>query len=353
MTKLTSDTITALRFPLILAVVMQHTYIINRPIGVTVPVPAGRFPIFDIFAQVVQAEVATVAVPLFFFISGYLFFHGLEKFNKQVYLSKLKRRMHSLVIPYFIWNTLFLLYVEFIHVVAPSLLLYKKSLIEMSLPQILNCYWDLSQGLIPLWFIRDLIIINLFAPVIYFLLHHRYSWLVLFAFLGLYLSGHFHYEAGVGMRAAFPYMLGAWFSINGKDMATLSKLALPLLLAFVAVISIDCYLSLEGTSNFAIYHFGQILGILAIIAACSIGVKLEIFSVNKFLAKGSFFVFVFHMFIIYIPAKLWIYVLPVNTFTCIVALLAIPLIVGYACIGIYWILNKMCPSVMKVAMGER
>ena len=67
----------------------------------------------------------------------------------------------------------------------------------------------------------------------------------------------------------------------------------------------------------------------------------------------SFFVFVFHMFIIYIPAKLWVYILPVNGWTATLALVMIPIIVAYMCLGIYRLLNLLMPRMMAVAMGER
>lgn len=79
MNNLTSQTITAIRFPMIVCVVLLHTFIIDRPVNGQVFIPSGRYPIFDIFQQLYQNELANVAVPMFFFISGYLFFYGIKK----------------------------------------------------------------------------------------------------------------------------------------------------------------------------------------------------------------------------------------------------------------------------------
>lgn len=46
--------------------------------------------------------------PLFFAISGYLFFYSVD-FSGKVYAGKMKRRLHSLLVPYFLWNTIYLL----------------------------------------------------------------------------------------------------------------------------------------------------------------------------------------------------------------------------------------------------
>lgn len=67
-----------------------------------------------------------------------------------------------------------MLFVGIVNAIAPSLLTYKRSFMDMTLPEVANCFWVLSQGLIPLWFIRDVVVMNLFSPIVYFILHHKY-----------------------------------------------------------------------------------------------------------------------------------------------------------------------------------
>ena len=57
----TSQTIATLRFPLIVAVVLLHTYIIDRPIGGTIYVAHGQYPFFDLFAHIYQSEFGNMA----------------------------------------------------------------------------------------------------------------------------------------------------------------------------------------------------------------------------------------------------------------------------------------------------
>ena len=94
----TSQVITWLRFPLIMAVVMLHTYLIDKPIDGIVYVKSGQFPFFDYLEHIIRVEIANMAVPLFFFISGFLFFCG-EAFTRNTFILKLKKRFHSLLIP--------------------------------------------------------------------------------------------------------------------------------------------------------------------------------------------------------------------------------------------------------------
>ena len=110
MNKLTSQTITTIRFPMMVCVVLLHTFIIDRPIGGEILVPNGKYLIFDIFQQLYQNELANVAVPMFFFISGYLFYCGIKEFQLRIFIEKLRRRVHSLFIPYILWNFYFQTY---------------------------------------------------------------------------------------------------------------------------------------------------------------------------------------------------------------------------------------------------
>ena len=350
----TSQTIATLRFPLIVAVVLLHTYIIDRPIGGTIYVAHGQYPFFDLFAHIYQSEFGNMAVPLFFFISGFLFFCGMDKFSWRIIEKKLKKRVHSLLIPFFIWNVVFILFVALVNAISPSLLTYKKSFVDMTFGEVLNCFWDLSQGLIPLWFIRDLMIINIFSPIIYFMLKNKISKLIILGFTFLILSQIFHYVPGIGMRCAYPYMLGAWFSINGKDfIIVLKKYIYPLSFLLILLVGIDTYLWSNDVKSFALNRLAQIIGILIIPLWVSRCLEIGFLQKKDFLSKGSFFVFVFHMFIIYIPAKLWVYVLPVNGWTATVALLVIPILVAYLCLGIYKILLIYAPKITEIAVGER
>lgn len=52
----------------------------------------------------ISSELMCGAVPVFFILSGYLFFRNVKVFMPQVYVEKLRRRVHTLLIPYLLWN---------------------------------------------------------------------------------------------------------------------------------------------------------------------------------------------------------------------------------------------------------
>ena len=156
-----SSIITATRFPSAVLIVMLHTFIVDESIFGKIYVSSADYPWLKTVCHVLKADFGEAAVPLFFFISGFLFFYNTH-FDLTVYQKKNKKRIHSLLIPYLIWNTVFFIFVHSLQFIYPSLADNHKPFSELGWKGILDAYWNLSEGLIPLWFVRDLIIINFF-----------------------------------------------------------------------------------------------------------------------------------------------------------------------------------------------
>lgn len=351
--QLLSHTISWLRFPLIVGIVLLHTYIINRPVAGHV-VTVDNSPYFALFEHIAKADIGEITVPLFFFISGFLFFYRVDKWNQQVYVRKLKSRFHTLVIPYLLWNTLFLLYVAFLGWIMPSLLTFKKSFLTMTPLEILNTYWELSQGLIPLWFIRDLIIINLLSWILYWMLKPKYGIFVIFILGIIFLSAQWHYLPGVGLRSLFPYMLGAWFSINKCNFVKLiSPYRYWLLVLLFILIVVETYLWETGRYSFAVNRACLLCGVLSVPLFVAQGLERNYLQLRKWKEESSFFIYVFHMFIVHLPFVLLARIIPLNDLTAAVLQIAIPILVAYTCAVIYWGLKKMMPTPMRIAVGGR
>jgi len=95
-----SKVINAMRFPLIILVVLFHLnppeLIVNSP-----------FTSYNIIASFFSANgIARLAVPTFFLISGYFYFYHLKGWSKFVYINKLRKRLHTLLIPFYMKNVL-------------------------------------------------------------------------------------------------------------------------------------------------------------------------------------------------------------------------------------------------------
>lgn len=85
-----SETISYLRFPLIVLVVMIHSKFDGVVVNGVGLMHDGGFPCYSTISTLVSNIIASIAVPLFYFISGFLFFQNCI-FSFDVYCSKIKK----------------------------------------------------------------------------------------------------------------------------------------------------------------------------------------------------------------------------------------------------------------------
>ena len=106
-----SESIYMLRFPLAILVVFVHGF--GAEINITELHAGGLsgLAVYDYIRLFFSVVISRSAVPVFFIISGYLLFLKVEKYDKAIYISKLRKRLHGLVIPYVSWILLFVLWI--------------------------------------------------------------------------------------------------------------------------------------------------------------------------------------------------------------------------------------------------
>ena len=100
----------AIRFPLALMVVLIHCRI-NFDDWVLPDWKDFSGIEFCTALQIFFSSIVSeIAVPTFFLISGYFFFYKTDVFSFKVYANKLKKRIHTLLVPYLLWNILTILF---------------------------------------------------------------------------------------------------------------------------------------------------------------------------------------------------------------------------------------------------
>lgn len=177
-----------LRFPLIVGVVFIHSFGAPFDISSLDIYHMDDIDYFNIFRVSISHVLTHVCVPVFFLISGYLFFRGLEKWDFAVYTQKLKRRFKTLLVPYLIWNT--------VSILLSLFFIFHKDGFEgvsdfFNNKNIYQLYWDFHTwntdrvnwlGLLhpdtspycpPLWFLRDLMVVCVFSPLLWIIFNSR------------------------------------------------------------------------------------------------------------------------------------------------------------------------------------
>lgn len=385
--KLQSTTIDLLRFPLAIMVIFIHML---PPVvgvdGADFPVLSGS-GILNITEITLSYVIPFIAVPCFFLISGYLFFANFQKWSFEGYKSKLRSRIKTLVLPYILWNLVPFLIVlgkmTFRVVVRgkPS-----DELISMLSKDIWHIFYDtyhwdagvswLGEKLylagpfdLPLWFLRDLIVVTLFTPVIYFMIRKFKIYFI--ALLALaFVSGVWILLPGFGITAFFFFSLGTYMALNKINIVQFvhkyKYLIVPLFLLQLCLkvyfyggnttISPSIAMPLIYFCTFFIC-FGVFFAFY-VASYCALKFKAR---PNKLLVSSCFFIYALHD--LYMPgigrlldtvrsytAKL----IPIdNAWGELLAYLLIPFLTAAVCILILQGLRRIAPRFAAVISGNR
>ena len=205
-----------LRFPMIVLVTFAHSY---GRVEDSFALLASDWNTYEFLKLLVSQTLVKVAMPVFFIMSGYLFFANVDKWDVATYKKKILRRVKTLLIPYLIWNLL---------------MAVKLKTFSMSM---LWAYWNpagtqidwfgheqlmTAPANMPLWFLRDLMVVSLLTPILYILVRKFGYWLMAVLTV-LYLSGVCAFIPGLSAYAVFFFTLGAFFSIRRMDMIEVFK----------------------------------------------------------------------------------------------------------------------------------
>ena len=232
---LRSQSLDLLRFPLAIVVVTVHMF--SARVGLDgSQFNADAFPVFRDVCIFIRAFLAGISVPIYFFISGYVFFVNVDELTTERYLQKLKNRIHTLLIPYVLWTSL-----EIILMIVKQLPIFGGYLtnadaeLDLSLKGLLSCFWYYNGALMsipgavvetgnayplvfPLWFLRDLMVVVLFTPVLYWMIRRFRIWFLVFLGILLFLPSWMGLRFEFLAKAFFFFSFGAYMSISRKDM---------------------------------------------------------------------------------------------------------------------------------------
>ena len=357
--ELQSRTIKELRFLLIVLVVLIHSNITEfNSQSVTLVIDRENFPTFWFVSTLLSGVISKAAVPLFYFISGYLFFYKVNSFTLSTYYKKIRKRFRTLFVPYIFWNVYAFVIICMAIALFPSMMSGRNYLIsEWGIGDYLNVFWcggfDKSPINVPLWFVRDLMVTILLSPVIYFLIRN-----LKYLFLGLLGFLYFFYNdmsvPGLSVVSVFFFTIGSYFSINRWNFA---EVLYPHLkwLAFFYLLSISLFFVFyDSEDGKYLYYLSIIIGIFFFISSISNLLSKHSIIVPEYFKEATFFVYVYHGILAAVTQKSLIYFLsPISEAKLFVIyiLSASVLIIG-GCF-LFHLLNHAFPKIMAFVTGGR
>lgn len=205
-----SNKIIWINFFMTFMIVIVH---INPPTGNEIFV--GQYQIVAIPFSICKIIIAGYAVPVFFAISGFLFYKNIRKSNLK---SKIIKRFYTLIIPMFFYNCIaFLIRVCFMYV---PFLRNTGGLEEryFDFQFILDCLILAKDNGTPLWYLRSLFVLAIFAPVLFRLLKNRNLTIIIILIssaINIMFPSIFDKTSMFGLPF---YLIGALAAIHYQDL---------------------------------------------------------------------------------------------------------------------------------------
>ncbi len=331
MDKEVSQFISSLRIPLVLLVISIHLS------GIT-----------SELSECFVAFVSRIAVPLFFVISGYLFF-----ISKKPFKTKIKDRVKSLVVPFYVW-----IFIGTIH----SLLAVHLSLASSSSPyynisnlgiiiKSLGLFEQLPSPNVPLWYIRNLFIICCLSPLLVVILKKNPR-----SFITCGLIFYLLKISPLITQTVVFFSIGICI---GMYNITLEKIFRPIRALTIAICIVLCfsllfYVNSETTLKFVFSQLGS-LCLMYLVPCFFYRLVNQNVLIQKYtiLIDSAFFVYVSHSIFIGIFSIINIRFFQncneIEAFIIFIIEVFVIFLMSFVC---FYILRKICPKVLHFINGR-
>ena len=266
-----------------------------------------------LFQEFLSNGVSRVAVPMFFLMSGILFFKDSTQ-SLNHYPKKIRARIHSLVIPY-LTCSLFVLVLNFFIQTCVKLFPSVGKIINGSTSGLLEksaidllYIWLVAPLTAHLWFLRDLMLMALLAPIVLWLTQLLGLFLILLLFSLWFLQINVLPTLGdwrlIRIDSIFFFAIGAYLTsrkieLDSTFYKSLDRLGYPLLCSWLSLnlarILLNPDFDIANKLQFAplglvLHQLSVVVGIGALIFISS---KLKHQTILK-LSAFSFFIYLFH-----------------------------------------------------------
>jgi surface polysaccharide O-acyltransferase-like enzyme len=351
-----------IRFPLIVGIVYIHAYDSVVSFGGTESVLTPTSFAGNFIRDFISGGLAGVAVPLFFFMSGFLFFNNFD-WSGGNYLIKVKSRIKTLLVPFLFWNLLWLGIIAIAQNIPATAQYFAGGIphITQSGPyDIFNLLIGIDRHPIvfQFWYIRDLIILVMLVPLIHLTLVNKVvASVILVGIFGVWLVG-VQYDTALsiipGPLPVFFFYAGSVLAIYKKTPFFLDKYGFLMIAVFGICTSLSIVYK-DNSLDTYLYRIGRLTGMFAALYTTRYFItRGTVRNQLSWLAGTSFFVFAFHEPIMEIAQRLILGIWsPGNDVERLLLYFILPLIIIGISIAVYILLKRISPSFVGIITGGR
>ncbi|MBQ3038101.1 MAG: acyltransferase [Clostridia bacterium] len=304
------------------------------------------------FSFFFSRSITQFAVPMFFMLSGISFF---KEYNNKKYQTKIKSRIYTLVIPYLLWNTVWMLWEIFGSYSFISKFFATGEPYPLTLVSILKGILFYGCN-IPFWFLFDIIVFSFAAPLLFLIIRNKYIGIAFVACLsiisvfGIHLPMNFFYYP---MSIVF-YLTGAIIGYHFFDYAS-RKSSKPMQITSIVLFS--AYILAKNIVPRELHISNYLMeAIVYTIAAFCLWNIADIFIERikpRAIYRRSFAIYAMHLNVAIITLKILSLFAPQNEWLQIPKFLIMVVftlvIINYICA----FLEKFFPGIYALFMGNR
>ena len=307
-------TIDTIRFPLVVMVVMLHSFIEELTFnGSTKMFCVEDYPIYCNIGYLISKIIARSAVPTFFIISGYLLYKSIGgNLTMEKYKAKLRSRARTILVPYVLWNTAIILIMLAAQTVFPQYLSGdNKNVADYTILDLTKAFWclDPEQAPInfPLWYLRDLMVNIIISPLIYLAIK-KTKFALLIILFALHILGIDTGIAGLSIGSMMYFSAGMYMAINGISIIKVfQKIKMPAFLTYAVLILIAMINNnvkmISDNENAILGVMYRMIGAICIINVATMITDKTRESLSR-LSKYTFFIFAYHAWVLRFAQKL-------------------------------------------------
>ncbi len=297
-------------------------------------------------------SITQFAVPMFFILSGISFF---KEYNNKKYLTKIKSRIFTLIIPYLLWNTVWMVWEIFRSYSFISKFSVTSELYPLTFSNILKGVFFYGCNM-PFWFIFDIITFSLAAPLVFLIIRNKYIGistvigLSIVSLFGIHIPAELFYYP---MSIVF-YLTGAILGYHYFDYVS-KKSSKPI--QTTSIIFLFVYILCKNIVPQELHITNYLIEtIIYTFAAFSLWNIVDIFIERikpRAIYRRSFAIYAMHLNVAIIILKILSFCTPENEWLefpkFIIMVVFTLVIINYVCV----FLEKFFPGIYALFMGNR
>ncbi len=297
------------------------------------------------FQYDIMQEILRIDIACFIMLSAYLFYRN---FTIDRLGEKLNKRLHSLLIPYLLWNTIY--YV--LYMAASRIPGLKCIANRTDIPFTISGAWQAITKYTynpVFWFMYQIIILVLLTPVLYLFLKNAFSGAI---FLIVLVGALFKTVSisELNLDALIYYSFAAYIALHGKRIAekawTPRRMIIGILLLAVGIGFARTYYTFFFVPGIVIYQVFGVAGIWLIVNENWLG------SVKPFMTC-TFFVYATHFVVVRFINKIAASLFSGSQLICMIMYAVMPFVAFFICYQAARIMRKYMSDIWKVLNGGR